>query len=111
MTIHQISDPKTLFPILAIGVDFEGLVMEKYEFVKELNAGSNYSVTKLMRNKQTEEVVAMKFIELGPQVYSFLHSNNSVKSPILVNLYACQNSLYIDIYCYFKLIYRCMKLW
>ncbi|KAE8649702.1 hypothetical protein Csa_012923 [Cucumis sativus] len=42
--------------------------MEKYEFVKELNAGSNYSVTKLMRNKQTEEVVAMKFIELGPQV-------------------------------------------
>ncbi|XP_038888149.1 serine/threonine-protein kinase SAPK7-like [Benincasa hispida] len=43
--------------------------MEKYEFVKDLDSG-NFCVTKLMRNKQTKELVAMKFIERGPQMYS-----------------------------------------
>ncbi|KAL0544592.1 hypothetical protein IC582_019709 [Cucumis melo] len=41
--------------------------MEKYEFVEELDAG-RYSVTKKMRNIQTQEVVTMKFIELGPKI-------------------------------------------
>lgn len=45
--------------------------MEKYEVVKDLGAGS-FGVTKLCRHKQTKEFVAVKFIERGPKVSSFL---------------------------------------
>ncbi|XP_038904211.1 serine/threonine-protein kinase SRK2H-like isoform X2 [Benincasa hispida] len=41
--------------------------MEKYEVVKDLGAGS-FGVTKLMRNKQTKELFAVKFIERGPTI-------------------------------------------
>ncbi|OIW13605.1 hypothetical protein TanjilG_07947 [Lupinus angustifolius] len=38
--------------------------MEKYELVKDIGAG-NFGVARLMRNKDTKELVAMKFIERG----------------------------------------------
>ncbi|KAK8456334.1 hypothetical protein SEVIR_3G004100v4 [Setaria viridis] len=38
--------------------------MERYEPVREIGAG-NFGVAKLMRNKETRELVAMKFIERG----------------------------------------------
>jgi serine/threonine-protein kinase SRK2 len=41
--------------------------MEKYEPVREIGAG-NFGVAKLMRNKETRELVAMKFIERGNRV-------------------------------------------
>ncbi|KAH1245943.1 Serine/threonine-protein kinase SRK2A [Glycine max] len=41
--------------------------MDKYETVKDLGAG-NFGVARLMRNKVTKELVAMKYIERGPKV-------------------------------------------
>nr|ACU23651.1 unknown [Glycine max] len=41
--------------------------MDKYEAVKDLGAG-NFGVARLMRNKVTKELVAMKYIERGPKI-------------------------------------------
>lgn len=41
--------------------------MEKYELVKDIGAG-NFGVARLMRNKETKELVAMKYIERGHKV-------------------------------------------
>ncbi|XP_031501637.1 serine/threonine-protein kinase SAPK7-like [Nymphaea colorata] len=41
--------------------------MEKYEVVKEIGAG-NFGVARLFRNKQTKELVAIKFIERGHRI-------------------------------------------
>ncbi|OIW18243.1 hypothetical protein TanjilG_06327 [Lupinus angustifolius] len=44
--------------------------MEKYETVKDLGAG-NFGVARLMRNKETKELVAMKYIERGHKARYF----------------------------------------
>ncbi|KAL0013195.1 hypothetical protein SO802_000264 [Lithocarpus litseifolius] len=41
--------------------------MEKYELVKDIGAG-NFGVARLMRNKETKELVAMKYIERGHKI-------------------------------------------
>ncbi|CAI9777535.1 unnamed protein product [Fraxinus pennsylvanica] len=41
--------------------------MDKYEVVKELGAG-NFGVARLMRHKETKELVAMKYIERGHKI-------------------------------------------
>ncbi|CAO2836995.1 unnamed protein product [Amaranthus hypochondriacus] len=41
--------------------------MEKYEVVKQLGAG-NFGVARLMRHKETKELVAMKYIERGQKI-------------------------------------------
>lgn len=41
--------------------------MEKYELVKDIGSG-NFGVARLMRNKETKELVAMKYIERGYKV-------------------------------------------
>lgn len=41
--------------------------MDKYEVVKNLGAG-NFGVARLMRHKDTQDLVAMKYIERGPKV-------------------------------------------
>ncbi|XAR49380.1 Non-specific serine/threonine protein kinase [Bertholletia excelsa] len=41
--------------------------MEKYELVKDIGAG-NFGVARLMRNKETKELVAMKYIERGNKI-------------------------------------------
>uniref|UniRef100_A0A7C9CXX2 non-specific serine/threonine protein kinase n=1 Tax=Opuntia streptacantha TaxID=393608 RepID=A0A7C9CXX2_OPUST len=41
--------------------------MDKYEEVKRLGAG-NFGVARLMRNKETKELIAMKFIERGHKI-------------------------------------------
>ncbi|XP_057416447.1 serine/threonine-protein kinase SAPK7-like [Lotus japonicus] len=41
--------------------------MDKYETVKDLGAG-NFGVARLMRNKETKELVAMKYIERGLKI-------------------------------------------
>ena len=46
--------------------------MDKYEFVRDIGSGS-FGSTKLMKNKETEELVAVKFIERGDQVGLFSH--------------------------------------
>ncbi|WOL11162.1 serine/threonine-protein kinase SAPK7-like isoform X2 [Canna indica] len=42
-------------------------MMEKYELVKDLGSG-NFGVARLMRNKETGELVAMKYILRGPKI-------------------------------------------
>ncbi|KAH7532351.1 hypothetical protein FEM48_Zijuj04G0010700 [Ziziphus jujuba var. spinosa] len=41
--------------------------MEKYELVKDIGSG-NFGVARLMRNKETKEQVAMKYIERGHKI-------------------------------------------
>ncbi|XP_010546286.1 PREDICTED: serine/threonine-protein kinase SRK2G-like [Tarenaya hassleriana] len=41
--------------------------MEKYEVVKDLGAG-NFGVARLMRHKETKQLVAMKYIERGRKI-------------------------------------------
>jgi hypothetical protein len=47
--------------------------MEKYEMVRDIGSG-NFGVAKLMRNKETKELVAMKYIERGHRVIEFSSS-------------------------------------
>lgn len=44
--------------------------MEKYEMVRDIGSG-NFGVAKLMRNRETKELVAMKYIERGHRVINF----------------------------------------
>jgi serine/threonine protein kinase len=41
--------------------------MERYELLKDIGAG-NFGVARLMRNKETKELVAMKYIPRGQKV-------------------------------------------
>ncbi|KDO50085.1 hypothetical protein CISIN_1g0187342mg, partial [Citrus sinensis] len=41
--------------------------MEKYELMKDIGSG-NFGVARLMRNKNTKELVAMKYIERGHKI-------------------------------------------
>ncbi|XAR56332.1 Non-specific serine/threonine protein kinase [Bertholletia excelsa] len=41
--------------------------MEKYELVKDIGSG-NFGVARLMRNKETKELVAMKYIDRGRKI-------------------------------------------
>ena len=45
----------------------KGQKMDKYELVKDIGSG-NFGVARLMRNKETKELVAMKYIERGLKV-------------------------------------------
>jgi hypothetical protein len=51
----------------------ETKTMEKYELVKDIGSG-NFGVARLMRNKETKELVAMKYIERGRKVSTFFFS-------------------------------------
>lgn len=97
--------------------------MEKYELVKDIGSG-NFGVARLMRNKETKELVAMKYIDRGlkvpslhflpsffsPQIIQLLHVNLPLHSKyhvfycsnriVAVRLYCC---LLIYIYIYFIL--------
>lgn len=44
--------------------------MEKYELVRDIGSG-NFGVARLMRNKETKELVAMKYIPRGQKVIDF----------------------------------------
>lgn len=41
--------------------------MEKYELVRDIGSG-NFAVARLMRDKETKELVAMKYIQRGQKV-------------------------------------------
>jgi hypothetical protein len=41
--------------------------MEKYELLKDIGSG-NFGVARLMRNRETKELVAMKYIPRGHKV-------------------------------------------
>lgn len=47
---------------------------ERYETLKELGSG-NFGVARLARDKKTRELVAVKYIERGEKVLSFVFSH------------------------------------
>lgn len=49
------------------------VVMDAYEIVKDLGSG-NFGVAKLVRDKRTKELFAVKFIERGQKVFFFVES-------------------------------------
>ncbi|KAG8044045.1 hypothetical protein GUJ93_ZPchr0458g22470 [Zizania palustris] len=61
--------------------------MDKYEPVREIGAG-NFGVAKLMRNKETRELVAMKFIERGSRidenVFREIVNHRSLRHPNII---------------------------
>ncbi|CAN6269871.1 unnamed protein product [Urochloa humidicola] len=61
--------------------------MERYEPVREIGAG-NFGVAKLMRNKETRELVAMKFIERGSRidenVFREIVNHRSLRHPNII---------------------------
>lgn len=50
---------------------FFWIVMERYEIVKDIGSG-NFGVARLVRDKWTRELFAVKFIERGQKVNSHL---------------------------------------
>jgi serine/threonine protein kinase len=44
--------------------------MERYEIIKDIGSG-NFGVAKLVREKWSDELYAVKFIERGSKVYIF----------------------------------------
>ncbi|KAF8660035.1 hypothetical protein HU200_058121 [Digitaria exilis] len=61
--------------------------MDRYEPVREIGAG-NFGVAKLMRNKETRELVAMKFIERGNRidenVFREIVNHRSLRHPNII---------------------------
>ncbi|EMS48966.1 Serine/threonine-protein kinase SAPK5 [Triticum urartu] len=61
--------------------------MEKYEPVREIGSG-NFGVAKLMRNRDTRELVAMKFIERGyridENVFREIVNHRSLRHPNII---------------------------
>lgn len=45
-------------------------IMERYEIVKDIGSG-NFGVAKLVRDKWTRELLAVKFIERGQKVWEY----------------------------------------
>ena len=46
---------------------------DRYDFVRDIGSG-NFGVARLMRDKLTKELVAVKYIERGDKVNSFISS-------------------------------------
>lgn len=49
---------------------------EKYELVKDIGSG-NFGIARLMRNKETKELVAMKYIERGTFALLYVYFGGS----------------------------------
>lgn len=65
--------------------------MEKYELVKDIGSG-NFGVARLMRNKETKELVAMKYIERGLKVRAVPFSISMPKYvSVLFFIFYCMN--------------------
>lgn len=65
--------------VLTVGPGMDMPIMhdsDRYELVRDIGSG-NFGVARLMRDKQTDELVAVKYIERGEKVsaefYSFLY--------------------------------------
>lgn len=50
---------------------------DRYELVRDIGSG-NFGVARLMRDKQTEELVAVKYIERGDKVSVLIISSFSI---------------------------------
>lgn len=55
---------------------------DRYDFVRDIGSG-NFGVARLMTDKQTKELVAVKYIERGDKVSLFLQYFFSSPTPFL----------------------------
>lgn len=57
---------------LSLGMDMPIMHdSDRYDFVRDIGSG-NFGVARLMRDKLTKELVAVKYIERGDKVFSFI---------------------------------------
>lgn len=72
-------------------------MMERYEIVKELGSG-NFGVAKLVSDKKTKELFAVKFIERGPKVSPFITLNLMplIHLGYFIYLFVCVLRLFAD---------------
>jgi len=69
-----------------VGVAFGKVDMEeRYEPLKELGSG-NFGVARLARDKKTEELVAVKYIERGKKVNFFCQIGSEI--PLITTEYS-----------------------
>ncbi|KAF3337701.1 serine/threonine-protein kinase SAPK7-like protein [Carex littledalei] len=92
--------------------------MEKYELLKDIGSG-NFGVARLMRNKETKELVAMKYIPRGQKidenVAREIINHRSLKHPNIIRFkesrYFFQQLICGVSYCHFmKICHRDLKL-
>ncbi|KAB5511778.1 hypothetical protein DKX38_028806 [Salix brachista] len=74
--------------------------MEKYELVKDLGAG-NFGVARLLRHKETKELVAMKYIERGHKidenVAREIINHRSLRHPNIIRFKEARNSIFLQV--------------
>lgn len=64
-------------PAIVVGPGMDMPIMhdsDRYELVRDIGSG-NFGVARLMRDKQTEELVAVKYIERGEKVHVYNSSS------------------------------------
>ncbi|OAY82870.1 Serine/threonine-protein kinase SAPK7 [Ananas comosus] len=92
--------------------------MDRYEAVRDIGSG-NFGVAKLMRNKETRELVAMKFIERGHRidgnVFREIVNHRSLRHPNIIRFkearYFFQQLISGVSYCHFmQICHRDLKL-
>lgn len=77
--------------MLTVGPGMDMPIMhdsDRYELVKDIGSG-NFGVARLMRDKQTEELVAVKYIERGEKVSLFLSIFFSLNFPSFLPEMGC----------------------
>lgn len=52
---------------------------DRYELVRDIGSG-NFGIARLMRDRQTDELVAVKYIERGDKVSVYLLLNRKVEA-------------------------------
>ncbi|KAF5746792.1 Kinase superfamily protein isoform 3 [Tripterygium wilfordii] len=68
--------------------------MDRYEIVKDIGAG-NFGVAKLVRDKLTRELFAVKFIERGQKVRCFLLLPIRLLFLLIADVWSCGVTLYV----------------
>lgn len=76
--------------------------MEKYEVVRDIGSG-NFGVARLMRNKATKELVAMKYIERGRKVCISVFAERTWIHPSIQSLSLFFSSFFFSFRCLFMI--------
>lgn len=74
---------------------------DRYDFVRDIGSG-NFGVARLMRDKVTKELVAVKYIERGDKVGLGIHLSYEI------SIYGSFLFLFLSIFCYFKRVLHLM---
>lgn len=70
---------------------------DRYDFVRDIGSG-NFGVARLMRDKQTKELVAVKYIERGDKVSAVIILATAIFFFLIVPVYYALSCLYCLFY-------------